>query len=477
MNSRDDASPAPTNAAARDVPAWSYTASDRRALGLLLGVALLIALAYNTVIMPGFGPDENRHYAFIKLLVNEHRLPFLNPDGSEYLGADSLHPPLYYLCLIPFYLMGRAISANAAWHVTRLGSALFCLGALPLLYAVARRCAPTRVAFLATITVGWLPIWGMTAGTVNNDGGAFFAFSLLLWLLAVKFPGDRTLRAALLFGVCLGLGTLMKATVLLCGGVSYLIYLWVQDGPNWLSQNWRRLGAVLAMTLLIAGWWPIRSLMIYGTWTPLPAPMPSPFLPPRSMGAMVMMLHPNFPYLFGIANWSLFFTTWSQKDWLLLGPQPDATRDGIRLGIYLAFAAWVFLGLLGNVKTGLKWILPKLKGRFKIWLSKFVSPPTAPTTEDPGARIAKLAAPTAFAITWITVLQVAMFYHWGWAEGGRYFIPALFGLTLFTSLGCSHLLGRAFRFLIPAMAVLVLGTNAVAIFWLVTYLNPTFGPK
>ena len=459
MNDRDDARPAPSEIVPPAVPPWAYTASDRRALALLLGVALLIALVYNCVIMPGFGPDENRHFAFIQLLVEEHRLPFLLPDGSEYRGADSLHPPLYYLCLIPFYLVGRAISANMAWHVTRLGSALFCLGALPLLYAVARRCAPTGVAFLATLTVGWLPIWGMTAGTVNNDGGAFFAYSLLLWLLAVRFPTDRSLRAALIFGVCLGLGTLMKATVLLCGGVSYLIYLAVQAGPGFwkVPDSWRRLGTVLGMTFLIAGWWHVRSMMIYGTWTPLPAPAPTPALPPRSMGMLTMMLHPNFPLVFAVANWKLFYTTWSQTDWLLVSHPGDPTRDSIRLAIYLTFAAWVMLGLAGQLRA---WF----RGRN-----------SAPDGEA-GGRIAKIAAPASFAITWITVLQVALFYHWGWAEGGRYFIPALFGLTLFTSLGCRHLLGRAFRFLIPAMAVLVLGTNAVAIFWLVTYLNPTFGP-
>src|SRR3712207_8432281 len=61
----------------------------------------------------------------------------------------------------------------------------------------------------------------------------------------------------------------------------------------------------------------LRSFALYGTFTPLPPAMPSPFLPDPKNGMLVMMMHQNFPALFAIANWSMFYTLWSQKDWLL----------------------------------------------------------------------------------------------------------------------------------------------------------------
>src|SRR5690606_24923801 len=156
---------------------------------------------------------------------------------------------------------------------------------------------------------------------------------------------------AMILGVVLGLGTLSKATVLLCAMLALLIYLWMQYGRKVLSTAlaWKRLGTTLGIGALIAGWWQVRSLMIYGQFTPLPPSMPTPFLPDPSMGKLVMMMHPNFPTIFGFTNIKLFNTIWSQKDWLLMSNPPVAWHANVRNAIYIVFALIAFIAVLGYV--------------------------------------------------------------------------------------------------------------------------------
>ncbi|RYX79948.1 hypothetical protein EON83_30620, partial [bacterium] len=201
--------------------------SARRDTGLiaLLVVCLLLGIIYNFVIARGYGPDEPRHMNYVTLLLDEHVFPYIMANGKEYKSAHTLHPPLYYSLLVPFYALTRPLFGENAWHIMRALSSLICVGSLFLLYQVALRFGSRRLALLATSQVGLLPMWGMIAGVVNNDSAALFAQSVLLWLLAVRFPHDRTMRAAAIIGLVLGLGALCKATNIICGGTSFIVFL------------------------------------------------------------------------------------------------------------------------------------------------------------------------------------------------------------------------------------------------------------
>ena len=128
---------------------------DRALIGIIFMSALL-GLAYNGAMHLGYGPDEPRHMNYVKLLFEEHSLPRLNPDGTEYHGAHTFHPPLYYLVLLPFYAAFHSLPGEAGWHVVRLVSLLICLASLPLIYQIAERAGggDKSVARFATATVG-----------------------------------------------------------------------------------------------------------------------------------------------------------------------------------------------------------------------------------------------------------------------------------------------------------------------------------
>jgi 4-amino-4-deoxy-L-arabinose transferase-like glycosyltransferase len=433
-----------------------------RVFWIILSLAFLLGLVYNFVIIPGLGPDEHRHFNYVKLLIEEHRLPFLLPNGSEYHGAGIFHPPLYYLFLIPLYLIGNFLPGDAIWHVMRLGSLALCVLALPLIYDLAFAAAGKQVARFATLLVGWIPMWGMTAGTINNDSACFFFIVLFLWLLVVRYPEKQDYRSAIILGIVLGLGTLCKATVLLCAVLALLIYLWMQYGQKVLlsPRAWGRLGTTIGVGTLIAGWWHVRSFMIYGQFTPLPPSMPTPFLPNPSVGKLVMLMHPNFPMVFGYANLRIFETIWSQKDWLLMSNPPIALYANIRNAIYVLFVLIPLIAIIGYV----------------VQYIRQCRSPEERAAEVLSAKMARWLSASAFIIIWITVLQVALFWHWGWAEGGRYLLPGLCGYTIWAGRGWKFLTGTKLKIVTAAISIFLLSVNGIAIFWLITYLNPTFGP-
>jgi hypothetical protein len=200
--------------------------------------------------------------------------------------------------------------------------------------------------------------------------------------------------------------------------------------------------------------------MIYGQFTPLPPSMPTPFLPNPSVGKLVMIMHPNFPMIFGYANLKMFETIWSQIDWLLMDGPPNAWHANIRNAIFILFFLIFLIAAVG-------YVVQYIRQRRS---------PEERAAEVLSAKMARWLPASAFIIIWITVLQVALFWHWGWAEGGRYLLPGLCGYTIWAGRGWKFLTGKKLKIVTAAISIFLLSVNGIAIFWLLTFLNPTFGP-
>lgn len=439
-------------------------------------LVLVLGIFYNSTLLLAHDVDEARHMNYIKLLLDEHKLPYIisTQPYEEYAGAHAFHPPLYYLVLLPFYAVLRGLPGDMAWHVLRGLSFLICLAGLPMIYQIAQRAGATVLgklkgetedeqgatvfARLVVAQIALIPMFGMTANMINNDSACFLAVTLFVWLLVVKYADDRSLKSAIILGIVWGLGCLTKSTALLCNGVAFLIYLVIQEGRGVLvsARAWQRLGLALAAVVLVAGWWHVRSFQLYGSFMPLPPSMPTPFLPNPEQGKLVMMMHDNFPFLFSMANWSMFTTLWSQKDWL---PMP------VRNPIYWLLALYTGVALVGLVVLWLK--------------NKKTGEAIAVEVDGSGLvarRIALWATSIMFAVNWFTVLQVALFWHWGWADGGRYMLPSFCGLSLLLAYGWRGLIRTSgLKALTVAWIIAMVAVNATALYWLITYLNPTFG--
>src|SRR6266542_295947 len=75
---------------------------QRYGLIAILCVYLLLTLAQSLTLPIFEGPDEQRHYAYARYLVNNHALPPVykeqDDDSSTYrVAQESGQPPLYYV--------------------------------------------------------------------------------------------------------------------------------------------------------------------------------------------------------------------------------------------------------------------------------------------------------------------------------------------------------------------------------------------
>src|SRR5450759_1638239 len=73
----------------------------RYALMAILAVYVLLALVQSLTLPVFEGPDEQRHYAYVRYLVNHFALPPVskqpNDDSSTYqIGQEAGQPPFYY---------------------------------------------------------------------------------------------------------------------------------------------------------------------------------------------------------------------------------------------------------------------------------------------------------------------------------------------------------------------------------------------
>ena len=444
-----------------------------RDLGLwrVMALALALGLIYNAVILPGYGPDEPRHLRYVQLLWEERRFPFLLPGGGEYRGAHTLHPPLPYLAMLPLYAIARLFSEGTQYHLLRLFSLACTLASLPLIYQTALGCTrgfgrklgganeesswKQSVAVTALSVCVLAPIFGMASGVVNNDASSLLAVALFCWLLCVRFGDEITPRRALILGACFGLGMLCKATVALCDGAALAAFLVARHG--WKSGlAWRNLAIILGVAIVIAAPWYGRNFGLYGRFSPIESGYSNPALPSPTAGFLVMMMHDNFPPLLARANWGIFYSLWSQKDWF---------PESIRTPIYVTLALACVLAALAPLAV---------RGR----LQAAREAERGDVESEEGDRLGRASRAALYAslgLLWLVCAGVALFVHWGWAEGGRYLLPALPALALFLSLRL-HLLapGRVLQVLACAWG---LSLNVIAIYWLLSYLNPTFGPR
>jgi hypothetical protein len=141
------------------------------------------------------------------------------------------------------------------------------------------------------------------------------------------------------------------------------------------------------------------------------------------------------------------------------GP-PNAWHANIRNAIFILFFLIFLIAAVG-------YVVQYIRQRRS---------PEERAAEVLSAKMARWLPASAFIIICITVLQVALFWHWGWAEGGRYLLPGLCGYTIWAGRGWKFLTGKKLKIVTAAISIFLLSVNGIAIFWLLTFLNPTFGP-
>lgn len=259
--------------------------------------------------MPPYeGPDEPQHMAYIRWLAEGKGFP---PQGDAAwdtpIQQEAGQSPLYYLIAsIParmidlaspeaefrsnpyaFSIIGsRQLADNnnraihhasdarplaggwLALYSARAISLLFGILLVVSTYGLGRQVAPDdlKVATAAALLVAVTPQVIFISSIASNDIPAAAFSALTLWLLArmvrLGLSGGRALGVGIVYGTAI----LTKSSAAALGLAIATALAWF-----WLSQRnslWQtiRAGAWLVLgTLLAAGWWLVRSWVLYGS--------------------------------------------------------------------------------------------------------------------------------------------------------------------------------------------------------------------
>jgi len=424
---------------------------ERRGLVAILATFTALSLAYQVVIPLGYGPDEPRHYAYVKLLMERRVLPRTYPDGRERGGAIAVHPPLYYAALGGLYYPAKALGGPwAAERLFRLLSTALGLGALLCTWRIARRALPggPGLPLLITALTAFTPHFLMDQSIINNDAAANCACPLFVGFVLARRERGWRLADAAYCGALLGLFALLKGQLLACLPPVFLAVLAWDHGRGFWRRGafWARAGVGVGLLGLLAGWWYVRNLALYGQITYLPTnyrgiPVGMPFVDAWVEGII--------PSLALRAVVGLFQSVWAQIGWF-----PEVTAGSL-------------YGLLGLLWAGalVGWALLLHRRR------------SGHGVEALGAARELVAVFLTFAVTYAVVFYIAIFQHVGWYQGGRYLLVGLSGLTTWLAVGWRAVVPGRWRVAgSVAVLVLLLLLNAVSLWNLLTYLNPTHAP-
>ena len=286
-------------------------ARERYLLAAILIAYLILAIIYSVVTPLFEASDELWHYPMVKFIADTRgALPVQDPQNVGPWKQEGGQPPLYYYlgALATFWIdtsdmpdvrrenphvdngvitpdgninlvVHNARAEALPWrgtalavHIIRLLSALMGAGTVCCAYALARALfGRPEVALGAAALVAFTPMFLFISGSVNNDNLTMLMAGLLLWLLVrmAKHPERARMQNFVAVGVAGGLGLLTKYSLgfllILAGATFFYVGL--------KRRDWRLFarGALLAafLTILIAGWWYQRNVVLYGDVTGL----------------------------------------------------------------------------------------------------------------------------------------------------------------------------------------------------------------
>ena len=285
--------------------------TERRVLNFILLSYVALASIYS-VITPIFeASDELWHFPMVQRIATTGQLPLQDPANISPWRQEGSQPPLYYMIAAiltagidtsdmsivrrqnPHADIGVLLpdrNANMmthrteleifpwrgtvlAVHVTRFFSIALGLGTVFVTYRLGREIFPIEpvIRLGAAALVAYLPMFLFISGSVNNDNLSNLAGSLLL-LLIVRLVALEHLprwRDYVLIGVTAGVGLLAKFNIGFLLPLAALTLLMI----SLRRKDWQPFvfGGLISggLTILIAGWWYLRNIQLYGDPTGL----------------------------------------------------------------------------------------------------------------------------------------------------------------------------------------------------------------
>jgi 4-amino-4-deoxy-L-arabinose transferase-like glycosyltransferase len=275
---------------------------------LVLIIFTLLALFYARALPLFEATDEGAHFLYVHHLLETGQLPLLegrlattgDAPPVERWSFERHQPPLYYAIGallvswsqredIDTYLQPNLLiflrgivednpnmwlhspsssgdTAAAVWTL-RLYSLALALGTLLAIYHTAQLAFGRQdIALLAMTFVVALPMFISLSASINNDNLIIFIFSVAIyWCLRIWQRRDITRVDIVVVSLLLSAAALTKVTGVTLFGIVYLsLFIGAYRG----SYSWRKVGLLIGISLvaaaILAGWWYLRNLTLYG---------------------------------------------------------------------------------------------------------------------------------------------------------------------------------------------------------------------
>lgn len=323
---------APPDSAPRQSPRWSAFRAwpiYRQYIAVLL-IVFIAKQAFNVIVFPPFtGHDEVAHYAYIRTVADEHRVPIIpeldawraswqnrTPPPGDYLPEDlykkysrhaldwccvddsrfaehpapgmslpnpedpqhpllfpngwqyaANHPPLYYAVMTPLYAATKSFSIETQQYAIRAAAIPFGVLTILFTYLMAGLAFPRDrlMMSVAPTFVAFQTQVSYESAMINNDIVLIAMFTFLLYLLVRGVHHGFTLQSSAVVGLSLGLGLLTKASML--SAVPLVIIAIVFSVGVRHVRRWITLGAVSAGVMALISWpWYAFLYRTYGNW-------------------------------------------------------------------------------------------------------------------------------------------------------------------------------------------------------------------
>jgi len=239
---------------------------ERAAIGVLVGAALLLRIAFALAVPAFQAPDEQAHLRYVAHLGEHWKLP-IQPKRSLEMFADPMHqayqPPLAYLLFVPLERRLAASEAKAAVRLRAVRIQNACYGAAAVLVGalaaarLTRRGDPRRL--LAAVVLAFFPGFVAVGGAVNNDSLANL-LAAVLWLTLV--PGAGRERSAWRAGAVLGAACLAKLSSLALAPLLLAVPLLQRRGDLRGALRFALVASAVAGLMLLP--WMLRNVSVYG---------------------------------------------------------------------------------------------------------------------------------------------------------------------------------------------------------------------
>lgn len=274
----------------------------------IVAAFFILALVYAWATPPLEASDELWHFGMVNFIADTGQLPVQHPGLKTAWEQEGSQPPLYYLLSavlvagidrsdfaiftapnphviagIPGAVGNKNLILHTSPHpslqrttlavaVLRLFSIMLGCITISAVYACARELQPRRlwVAVLSAALTAFNPMFLFISASVNNDNLVTALNSLILWQMLVMLRKGISLRRTLLIGVLLGLTALSKLSGLVLLPVIVLAMLYVfftSRRPSFKTNYLQLVGSLLTimgLIVLVAGWWYVRNLTLYG---------------------------------------------------------------------------------------------------------------------------------------------------------------------------------------------------------------------